>query len=201
MGTSASNTQYYPVLAGVFAIVTALFWGCYGPVLHKGAVYMGEIGPNMGSGRLRPFLCVGLAYFLISIVGPIVMMQVAGMEKGNGLLHGWTFSGIVWSVGGGAAGALGAFALIMALNYGGPTSPTFVMPMVFGAAPVVSTCVAMYFNKTYSQVSPFFLVGLLLVILGAVTILVTAPKPGKPKAAVEKTNSETSTKAELEKAK
>jgi uncharacterized membrane protein len=198
MGTSSPSGNL--LLAGVFAIVTALFWGCYGPVLHKGAVFMGNIGEGMGTGRLRPFLCVGFAYLLISIIGPLVMMQVFGMEKGNGLFRGWTTSGIIWSVAGGAAGALGAFALIMALNLGGKDAPIVVMPLVFGCAPVISTFVGMYFNKTLGQMSPFFPVGVLLVVLGAVTILWTAPKPGgKPKTTAEKVGAEASKNA-LEKA-
>lgn len=197
MGTSSASGNM--LLAGTFAIVTALFWGCYGPVLHKGAVFMGNIGEGLGTGRLRPFLCVGFAYLLISIIGPLVMMQVFGMEKGNGIVHGWTFRGIVWSVAGGAAGAIGAFALIMALNFGGKDAPIVVMPLVFGCAPVISTFVGMYFNKTLGQMSPFFPVGVLLVILGAVTILLTAPKPGaKPKATAAKLAAEVN-KAELEK--
>jgi hypothetical protein len=161
---------------------------------------MGDIGDGSGTGRLRPFLCVGFAYLLISIIGPLVMMQVFGMEKASGVIRGWTMNGIIWSVAGGAAGALGAFALIMALNLGGKDAPIVVMPLVFGCAPVISTFVGMYFNKTLGQMSPFFPVGVLLVILGAVTILLTAPKPGaKPKAAPEKVAADAG-KSALEKA-
>jgi uncharacterized membrane protein len=179
--TAASSGNLF--LAATFALVTALFWGTYGPLLHKGSIYMGPYAPDMGLGRMRPFLCVGLAYFVIAIIAPLVVMQVMGVERGNGLFAGWKWNGIIWSFGGGAVGALGAFALIMALNNG---TPVQVMPLVFGIAPIVSTAVGMYFNKTFDKVSPFFFVGLVLVSLGAVTILLTAPKPpagghGKPK--------------------
>src|SRR5262245_55809918 len=30
------------ILAATFALVTALFWGTYGPILHKGSHYMGS---------------------------------------------------------------------------------------------------------------------------------------------------------------
>jgi hypothetical protein len=69
----------------------------------------------------------------------------------------------------------------MALNNGPPVR---VMPIVFGVAPIVSVAVGMYFNKTVDKISPFFFVGLLLVSMGAVTILLTAPAAGghgKPK--------------------
>lgn len=172
-------------LAATFAVCTALFWGTYGPILHKGSVYMESYVPKDPAnptaprplGRMRPFLMVGFAYFIIAVVAPILVIQFGGVERGAGLFAGWTMKGIIWSFAGGAVGALGAFFLIMALNNG---TPVQVMPLVFGIAPVISTGVGMYFNKTLSQVSPFFFVGMLLVILGAVTILLTAPTPKKP---------------------
>lgn len=161
------------LLAGLFAVCTALFWGTYGPLLQKGHHFM-------GSGRLRPFICVGIAYLLVAIVGPIVVMYLTGMEKDKGLFSGWTMNGIIWSLIAGSAGAFGAFTLIMAINYGGPTSPLYVMPIVFGCAPAISTFTSMYFNNTFSKMSPFFAAGLILIVAGAVTILFTAPRPGKP---------------------
>lgn len=185
MGTSAASGSI--ILAGTFALVTALFWGTYGPILHKGSTYMGTYvalekrspegkGPL---GRMRPFLCVGLAYFLIAVLAPVAMVKFMGVEEGAGLFSPstWTFQGTAWSFAGGTVGALGAFALIMALNNG---TPVQVMPLVFGVAPVISVATGMYLNKTLGSVSPFFFVGMLLVILGAVTILLTAPSPHPP---------------------
>jgi hypothetical protein len=97
-------------------------------------------------------------------------------SKGTGLFHGWTARGILWSTIAGGVGALGAFTLIMAINYGGPRSPIYVMPIVFGCAPLVSTTVSMYFNRTFNQMSPFFAAGLILIAAGAITVLLTAPK-------------------------
>jgi drug/metabolite transporter (DMT)-like permease len=200
-GASDQSVVSY-ILAATFALCTALFWGTYGPILHKGSVYMESYVPADPSnpslprplGRMRPFLMVGFAYFVIAVVAPVLVMQFGGVERGAGLLAGWTLKGAIWSFAGGAVGALGAFFLIMALNNG---TPVQVMPLVFGIAPVVSTAVGMYFNKTLSQVSPFFFVGMLLVILGAVTILLTAPTPKKPgaKPAAEKVRKETPEKA------
>lgn len=199
MGAPEQTVMGY-ILAATFAVCTALFWGTYGPILHKGSVYMETYVPydkdkltkaeidKLPKGRMRPFLMVGLAYFIIAVVAPILVIQLAGVERGDGIFHGWTFKGSVWSFAGGAVGALGAFFLIMALNNG---TPVQVMPLVFGIAPVISVATGMYFNKTLGQVSPYFFVGMLLVILGAVTILFTAPVPGKggkkPEAKAEKT--------------
>jgi hypothetical protein len=65
----------------------------------------------------------------------------------------------------------------MAFNFGG--KPVYVMPLVFGGAPVVNTFASIVQAGTYSQIGPLFYAGLLLVIGGAVTILIFAPK-GKP---------------------
>jgi hypothetical protein len=169
-----------PLMAGMFALCTAFFWGTYGPLLLKGHTLM-------GSGRLRPFICVGISYLIIAIVGPILVMHLTGMEKGDGVLSGWGkgWGGIIWSLAGGAAGAFGAFALIMALNYGGASSTTYVMPLVFGCAPVVSTITSIYMARLAGktvEISPFFAAGLILVAAGAITILIFAPKPKAPPA-------------------
>ena len=64
--------------AVLFAICTALFWGVYGPLLQRGHHLMGT------EGRLRPFICVGIAYLLVAIVGPIVVMYTTGIDRGEG---------------------------------------------------------------------------------------------------------------------
>jgi hypothetical protein len=109
-------------------------------------------------------------------------MYTTGIDKGAGLFHGWTTRGIIWSTVAGGVGALGAFTLIMALGAGGPSSPGYVMPIVFGFAPVISTFTTMYMNNLLDRISPFFAAGVILVIAGAITILFTAPKPTPKKA-------------------
>ncbi|HUE71245.1 MAG TPA: hypothetical protein VMP01_10200 [Pirellulaceae bacterium] len=155
---------------------TAIFWGVYGPLLQKGHMLM-------GSGRLRPFICVGVAYILVAIIGPIVVMMMTGMEKEGGLASGWTTSGVIWSLIAGMAGALGALGMILAFNFGG--KPSYVPPLIFGLAPVVNTFFAMYLNPAlWTKMTPvqssFFGAGLILVAVGAVTVLVAAPKAGPP---------------------
>jgi hypothetical protein len=166
----------------VCTLATALCWGVYGPLLQWGH-------GAMGTGRLRPFICVGIAYVIIAIVGPILLMTVTGMENEGGLAHGWTnktgggVSGIFWSLMGGTAGALGALGVILALNYGG--LPGYVMPVVFGVAPVINTAFTMYFAGTYKNLEPvrggLYFAGLLLVVMGASLVLLFAPKPAPKK--------------------
>ena len=143
--------------------LTALCWGCYGPVLHKGQM-------KMSGSRLRPFLCVGLAYFAIAVVVPFILVPIFP-EPGE-----WKPAGTVWSLAGGAAGAVGALGIIMAFTFGG--KPIFVMPLVFGCAPVVNTAVTIWHEGTAAFVTTGFYVSLLLVVAGAVTVLVFAPKAG-----------------------
>ncbi|HVU87321.1 MAG TPA: hypothetical protein VHD36_08365 [Pirellulales bacterium] len=145
--------------------LTALCWGAYGPVLHRGQT-------AMDGSRLRPLLCVGMAYFVIAVVVPLFWLYTRG-EKGD-----WTFSGIVWSSGGGVAGAIGALGIILAFNFGG--KPSYVMPLVFGCAPVINAFLTIYMAGAWKDVSPLFLAGLVIVAMGAVMVLVFAPKGHAP---------------------
>jgi hypothetical protein len=147
--------------------LTALCWGGYGPVLHFGREAMGS--------PLRPFVCVGVAYFLIAVLVPSLLLARGG-ERG-----GWTVRGVVWSLLAGTAGALGALGVILALHFGG--KPIYVMPLVFGGAPVVNTLLSAFMNRAFSDLRAAFLAGLVLVILGAVTVLVFKPGHAAPAAA------------------
>ena len=142
-------------------LLTICCWGVYGPVLHRGQA-------AMGGGRLKPLICVGLAYFAIAVVVPVAMLNMLG-EAGH-----WTFRGVVWSLAGGAAGAIGALGIILAFNFGG--KPAYVMPLVFGCAPVVNAFITMYWAGTWSEMRPAFLAGLILVGMGAMMVLYFAPK-------------------------
>lgn len=152
-----------------FVLLTVICWGMYGPVLHKGQM-------AMDNSRLRAFLCVGMAYFLIAVVVPIVMLATSG-ERGT-----WSVTGIIWSSAAGAAGAIGALGIILAFQMGG--SPVWVMPLVFGGAPVVNAFLSMYFSGAYSELrgAPMtmrfglFVGGLVMVSIGAFLVLFFAPK-------------------------
>lgn len=159
-------------MLGAIAL-TALCWGLYGPVLHFGRDAM--------QSALRPFVCVGIAYFLIAVLIPLALLRRG--ERG-----GWTMKGVVWSLLAGTAGALGALGVILALRFGG--KPIYVMPLVFGGAPVVNTLLTAFMNRAFNQLKAPFLAGLILVITGAVTVLVFKPQPqahAEPVAAVEAT--------------
>ena len=178
----ATSTNVPLIIISILS--TAVCWGIYGPLLQWGHM-------EMGSGRLRPFICVGVAYIVIAIVGPILVMMLTGMEQGEGLMSGWTMKGVWWSFIAGTAGALGALGMILAFNFGG--KPHYVPQLIFGLAPVVNTFFTLGMNPALrSQLSanPFqsscFGAGLLMVAVGAVVVLVSAPKAGpKPATAVK----------------
>jgi hypothetical protein len=166
-------TDWLMVILGI--ATTAICWGAYGPVLHKGQA-------RMSGSRLRPFLCVGLAYFAIAVVIPYWALT-RYPEPGTWISsNGFLSSGAIWSLGAGALGAIGALGIIYAFNFGG--KPVFVMPLVFGFAPVVNTLVETTSKGLLSEIKPYFYPSLALVILGAIMVLVFAPK-STPKPATE----------------
>jgi len=149
-------------------LLTACCWGSYGPTLHVGQ-------GQMSGSRLRPFLCVGLAYFVVAVLIPIPFLANDPGEL--------TIKGSTWALLAGTAGAMGALGIIFSFNFGG--RPIFVMPLVFGLAPVVNTLSTTLMNNLWGQIGWPFKISLMLVILGAVTVLTTAPrpKPSQPKQA------------------
>jgi len=170
------------LLFGAIAL-TVLCWGLYGSVLKLGQVKMaadapvpavaaGEAPHAMHPASLRPFVCVGLAYFLIGVIVPAIWLYYYG-EKGD-----WTITGLIWSLAGGALGALGALGIILAFKFGG--QPIYVMPLVFGGAPVVNAFLTIFLAGRMKEIGPVFLAGLVIVILGAVAVMLSAPGPQRP---------------------
>jgi drug/metabolite transporter (DMT)-like permease len=155
-----ANTQGPELFwVAVFVAMTALSWGAYGPVLHKGQQAM------LGS-RLRPFICVGAAYFIIAVLAPLLLLPTMAR------LGEFSFWAVLWSFVGGVMGAVGALGIIMAFTAGG--KPIYVMPLVFGGAPVVNALTEII--GRHETVGALFLAGLILVIAGAVMVLVFAPR-------------------------
>lgn len=154
--------------------LTVLCWGMYGPVLRSG-----QEGMAIGEGvaRLRPFVCVGLAYFLIGVIVPALWLHYRG-EKGE-----WTIPGIAGSLAGGALGAIGALGIVLAFTFGG--WPIYVMPLVFGGAPLVNAFLTIYLAGRIREVSPLFLAALIITILGAVIVLVSGTHGAAPAGAAK----------------
>ncbi|PYP87728.1 MAG: hypothetical protein DMF61_08750 [Blastocatellia bacterium AA13] len=144
----------------LFAVGAALSWGLYGPTLHRGQV-------ELGNNPMRALLCVGVAYFLIGILFPLASLGAQGELKGfNG-------GGITWATIGGVLGALGAICIIYAFKSGG--IPTYVMPLVFGGAPIVNVLFSMYQHPPKTSPNPILYLGFVLVALGAGIVLYFKP--------------------------
>ena len=58
----------------LFALGAALSWGLYGPALHRGQVELGN--------PMRALLCVGVAYFLIGVLVPLITLSYQGQLSG-----------------------------------------------------------------------------------------------------------------------
>ena len=152
------------VLMGI--AITVSCWGMYGPVLHKGQ-------EHLGGSKLKPLICVGISYLLAAVIVPTIILVSRGEFSG-----GWGFSVITCSLTPGGAGAMGAFGIIIALTSGG--KPYVVMPLVFGCAPIVTVAVSMFLSGlNWRDLNPIFLAGLILVSVGAATVLIFQPKAGK----------------------
>ena len=143
-----------------FVILTVLSWGTYIPTLHRGQLLLN------GSG-VHAFLMVGVAYLLVAILVPGVMIARAGSW---GV---YTAGGMGFTVGAGLLGALGALGIVFALVNGG--RPNVVPPLVFAGAPVVSVFVAMIYNPPQESPSPLFFVGIVMAAAGAFLVLANRP--------------------------
>ncbi len=144
-----------------FALITVICWGSYAPVIHHGQA-------GMGKNAWAQLLCVGLSYFIITVIVPVYILKTKG-ESGE-----WNTGGVKWGIGAGCCGALGALGIITALTKGG--SPVYVMPIVFGCAPVVNTFVSIWMGKLFDKMTSGFYLGIILVALGAAGVFAFKPK-------------------------
>jgi drug/metabolite transporter (DMT)-like permease len=170
MNAAVDAAEHAPTIAEKLVFIplsialAALCWGSYGPIMHRGQM-------KMHGSRLRPFLCVGLAYFVIAVAIPLPLVPFVQEPSG------FRFSGTLWSLAGGAAGAIGAMGILMAFNFGG--KPLYVMPLVFGGAPIINTVTTLWLNRPGSGLSSLFLASLIVVIVGGGTVLIFAPRRAK----------------------
>ncbi len=119
----------------------------------------------MGGSRLRPFCCVGIAYFFIAVALPVMMLMAA---PDNVSLNGVRLTGgMMWSIFAGDAGAFGALGNHFGFQL--RWQAILVMPLVFGFAPVINTLTSMAVGGSMSQITTMFVGSMLLGIAGAVT--------------------------------
>jgi hypothetical protein len=143
----------------IFVLGAVLSWGAYGSLLHLGQTQLAN--------PLKALLCVGAAYFLIGVVIPVAALS------SQGALSGFNTNGLITATIAGALGAIGAACIIWAFRLGG--LPLYVMPLVFGGAPIVNVLISMVIHPPKAAVSPMLYVGFLLASAGAATVLYFRP--------------------------
>jgi hypothetical protein len=111
---------------------------------------------------------VGVAYFLIGVLVPAVALA------SRGELNGFNAGGTVTATLAGALGAIGAVCIIWAFRAGG--LPIYVMPLVFGGAPLVNVAVTALLHPPKTAPHPLLFVGFLLASLGAGLVLYYRPQ-------------------------
>ena len=93
--------------------------------------------------------------------------------QGNLGAAGFNLSGTAWATMAGALGAIGAACIIWAFKAGG--LPVYVMPLVFGGAPIVNVIVAMLIHPPKSAIHPLLYAGFALAAIGAAMVLYFRP--------------------------
>lgn len=152
----------------VYSLVTVSAWGVYGVLLHSGQMKMKD--PT--DGRYKAFLFVGLAYLLVAVALPFLLLVLSGAN--------WKYplGGMSWSLIAGIFGAIGAFCVLLA--FGAKGIPSVVMAIVFAGAPVVNAIVALIQKPPaggWSTISPLFWCGILCAALGGCLVTLFKPIP------------------------
>jgi hypothetical protein len=143
----------------IFVAGAVLSWGAYGALLFEGQTQLGN--------PLKALLCVGVAYFLIGVLIP------AAALSSQGGLSGFNAGGTTMATVAGALGAAGAACIIWAFRAGG--LPFYVMPLVFGGAPIINVLIAVFLHPPKESVNPMLYAGFLLASIGAAMVLYFRP--------------------------
>ena len=144
----------------LFALGTVCCWGAYGTAIHKSNSLLGE--------GLKTALLVGVAYFFLAVLIPGLIMWKNGAD--------WSFpaKGMMFGLLAGSLGAIGAICVIYSMKSGG--SPLYVMPIIFGCAPLVNVIVSSVAHPPEKAINPVFWIGVLVLASGAGMVLYFQPK-------------------------
>lgn len=151
----------------MFCAITVCGFGMYGVLLHTGQSNMGD----PVNGRYKAFLWVGVAYFLVAIVAPSLILISKGAS------FSVPVKGALWSLAAGAAGAVGAFGILLAFGAGG--LPSVVMSIVFAGAPIVNACIALSVHPPAHRPDWRFFIGIALAAIGGCLVTLYKPPPAK----------------------
>ncbi len=158
----------------VFAALTALFWGMYGPVI-------GLARSAEGGNAFKPYVLIGVAYLIWAILGGAIGMKATGAP------FEFTGPGVKWGFIGGSLGAFGALTLTLAMfsfPAGTKPRPDIVMPIVFGGAVCITALTNMFLIKSgggHLEVKPMLYVGMIGMAICIVIVAANTPHPHPPK--------------------
>jgi hypothetical protein len=155
--------KFAPIL---FAILTAIFWGTYGPTLAESRVFL--------KSPFKPYVAIGLAYLVWGIGGGVLGM----LYKGDNF--SFTGPGAMWGLAAGSLGAFGAFTLTLAMYSGG--KPHLVMPIVFGGAVTVAALVSLWKESEHATAHPMLWAGILGIVICAAIVAYYTPHAAPPAA-------------------
>ncbi|MFO0929386.1 MAG: hypothetical protein U0736_20555 [Gemmataceae bacterium] len=166
----------------IYVALAGLSWGTYVPLIFYGG---SELGGKPAS-RLLAILCVGVAYFLIGVVYPLVyLLRLPASDRPERSGTGLLFSSLA-----GAAGAIGAICVIFATKAARAEAEAheladpnayklYIAPLIFGVAPIINTLVSTVWHPKKGQPlhfalhlpNPLLWLGIVLVGLGAGLVL------------------------------
>jgi hypothetical protein len=133
-----------------YVILAGLAWGTYVPLIFYGGTEL-TTAPGTVGGRLASILCVGVAYFLLAVVVPVVLMAVRDDAQPSWKMNGLVFSGLA-----GVAGAVGAICVIFASKAAVDTAKAeginpatyriYIAPLIFSLAPAINTLLSLLWH-------------------------------------------------------
>jgi hypothetical protein len=166
-----------------FVLGAALSWGVYVPLVHRATMQL--------QSNLRAFLFVGVAYLLVAVVLPLVMIFALKWDPTAKADPNFNSVPVMWGLIAGLAGAVGALCVIFAVTNAGAGGAIYVAPLVFAGAPIVNTFATLYYFAPAKAPPDWrFLTGIGLAAVGAAMVMIFKPadahaaSPSAPTAAV-----------------
>jgi hypothetical protein len=179
-----------------YVILAGLAWGTYVPIIFYGGTEL-TTKPGTIGGRLASILCVGVAYFVLGVVVPVLLMAMRDDAQPEWKTNGLLFSGLA-----GIAGAVGAICVIFAskaavdqAKFDGVNPATYRMyiaPLIFSLAPAINTLISLIWHPKAGDPWHFEFempgwklpAGIVLVALGTFLVLMSKEEveaaKGKP---------------------
>lgn len=162
----------------LFVFGAVMSWGLYVPTVHVAAQQL--------KSNLRAFLFVGVAYFLVAVLVPAVLMYVLHYDPTAKGESNYAAGPVSWGILAGTFGAIGALCVIFAVTAAGKGGALYVAPLVFAGAPIINTIATIsYFHPVKTLPDWRFFTGLALAAVGAAMVMIFKPvdEPHPPTAA------------------